>query len=760
MYRDYIANGIPAFPLWGIDKNGDCECDYEKCEAAGKHPRISRWQHTPLYSDEQLEFMEETNQWDNGWGAVVAGGLLVVDVDARNGGVESYAKLLKEVPALDLAGLIVETGSGQGSKHVYFKIPDASVSLLQHHGFYPGIDFKSSGYVVGPGSTHKSGGVYKIISGDPARIDDAPAALLELLKRPEHYRGSVEGKTVDLSAPEIAEMLAAIDPDSTYQVWNRCGMAIHEITGGADAGLELWDAWSKEGKKYPGPAKLEHHWHSFGKNAQPPVGAGTLASYAIKAGWTRSVTFVAGAQWIDDTPKNEDAEDIDTEGVDLLRPPGFVGEICSWINARSRYPREHLAVAAALYVISSVTGMRFRDPHDEIMPNVFMFGVAGSSTGKESILQSVLQILHAVGLSSAVHGGFKSEQEIFRNLLQHQAALYSVDEMGEQLAKLENARNGGGPAYLQAIIGTVMSAFTKAGGIMPVTGDLKRSLGSERAAEYKSLLDKYGENPDNPADKAKLERAKDALKSASQGIKNPFLNIFGLTTPGVFDELMTFDMAANGFVSRAMIFRERDDNPRRRPRSHVRPKCVPDNIVMVLSALYSGGETTDEYCVRKYGEFEYIETNEDALDMLDLSYESFQAQAERHVARTGLTPIPRRGYEMVCKISMLLAIPSGLRTTEHVRWAHALVKNDIEGKLLLVHANTAPDQEAILSKVISHIGDEGETAGVIRNRCKKWTPENVNSALAHLVGTGRLREEEIQASRAPGGVSKRYFITK
>jgi len=90
---------------------------------------------------------------------VLVDGLLVVDVDARNGGVDSWARLVEDVPEIAGAGLIVATGSGGGSKHLYFSLPEP-VPLVQTLKKYPGIDFKSSGFVVGPGSMHKSGTPY------------------------------------------------------------------------------------------------------------------------------------------------------------------------------------------------------------------------------------------------------------------------------------------------------------------------------------------------------------------------------------------------------------------------------------------------------------------------------------------------------------------------------------------------------------------------------------------------------------------------
>ena len=47
-----------------------------------------------------------------------------------------------------------------------------------------GIDFKSTGFVVGAGSLHKSGNRYEAIIGAPGDIGEAPEALLQMLLIP------------------------------------------------------------------------------------------------------------------------------------------------------------------------------------------------------------------------------------------------------------------------------------------------------------------------------------------------------------------------------------------------------------------------------------------------------------------------------------------------------------------------------------------------------------------------------------------------
>ena len=195
MYREFHENGYSVFGLYGVDENGNCECGNPQCAALYKHPNISRWSLIPQWSDEQIDLMESADHFKTGYG-VLCKGLLVIDVDARNGGNEGYTKLLNDVPEIGGAGLIVETGSGGGSKHLYFTV-DGNISLKSKLDEYKGIDFKSSGYTVGPNSMHKSGNKYKAVIGTPSDIDPAPQALLNLLERPAFHRSEFNGTPLD-----------------------------------------------------------------------------------------------------------------------------------------------------------------------------------------------------------------------------------------------------------------------------------------------------------------------------------------------------------------------------------------------------------------------------------------------------------------------------------------------------------------------------------------------------------------------------------
>ncbi|WP_299313461.1 bifunctional DNA primase/polymerase [uncultured Halomonas sp.] len=753
IYNDFIEADIRIFPLWPIE-GGACTCGDEECHAAGKHPRASNWQHSPEWSEDQIEAMEESGQFATGYGVVVAG-LLVVDVDERNGGADSYAKLGEDFPEIAAAGLVVRTGSGGASRHLYFKLPE-DAALVQNLPQYPGIDFKSSGFVVGPGSLHASGNTYDVLHGDPSDIDEAPSRLVDALRKPDRHRASVNGNMVDVSLADLADMLDAIPnaPDTDYEKWIRIGMALHLVTSGAQEGYDLWEAWSAKGDKHNGK-DMPKKWHSFGKSANP-VTFGTLAHYAEEEGWVAPVEFTSEIHWEDAPP--EEAPPLDADGVDLLRPPGFVGKLAAWINKRNRHPREHLAVAAALSTVSSVAGMRYVDPLDGITPNLFLFGVSGSATGKESILKSYQELLRAAGVSAAVHGGLKSEQEIYRNLVRHQAAIYAIDELGETLSKVMSARKRGGVApYLEGMIGALLSLYSKANSHALITGDLKEEIEKALRAELSGLakaMDGGAATEKQEIRHANLVRQIDGI---DHGLEAPYLCLFGLTTPERFDALMDADMAANGFMGRSLIFRELEDNPRAKPRHDYRKEAVPDSLAGALQNLYSPGYSETPDRVEQIGPKTEIPTRKDAEAMLDEVESAFWQMAERVKEHSNLTPIPRRGYEQVAKISMVLAIPEGLRTVEHVKWAYALVMRDVEEKMKLAQSNDELDKQgALVGRILSTVTKEhGETLGRIRNKCRAYRKEDVDEAVERLVAAGHLRKEDHRPER--GRPTTKFF---
>lgn len=746
IHNEFRDAGYKIFGLLGpVDHDGrplDPRMAYKK-------PYSSGWQHTPDWSDEQWDTMHEMGQFETGYGVLMSG-IMVVDIDARNGGVESYERLLEAIPSLAGAGLIVTTGSGGGSKHLYFK--SAGIALVQSLKDYPGIDFKSSGYVVGPGSLHSSGDRYVVAVGSPEEIDDAPPALIEALQKPEHHRNEYNGSVMDVSQADIADMLAHIDGFDEYDRWVEVGMCVHHATDGT--GFDVWDDWSQKSSKYA-PEDMHKKWHSFGKSANPKT-IGTLIHLAEQGGWQQSVTFTPTVDFDFATPTiPKDNE------VDLLRPPGFVGEVAAWIESQSRRPRERLAVAAALTAVGNLVGLRYRDERDNVTANLFSFCVAGSGTGKESIQQAIAEIHAVAGISGATHGAIKSEQEIMRNIaIRHQAAFYVVDEIGLFLQKVKNAQVRGGAAYLEGITGTLMSAYSKANGRMLITGDLRDDVKSQISKEVASLNRKKDDG--ESVDEAALAKLTAKMNSLDEGLVRPFVSLIGFTTPVTFDGLVDFDAATNGFIGRSLLFEEKETAPR--SKKGFKARAMSAGMADRVRSIYAAGSfdliASKDIC--EVSPRLPIHTEQSASDLLDEIVDWFETQAEEHKAMTGLESLYLRAYELVAKVSFVLAAPHGVRTVEHVRWAYALVKRDIDAKMHLVVSNNGDHgkQAMALQSAIAHaVGDEGLTIGVLRNRLsRKWKRDDVDKMVANMLERGMIHEQEVPAGN--GRTTKKLFLAQ
>lgn len=728
-YRDFIDAGIPIFPLHPI-VDGLCSCGDPECLAIGKHPIVQGWQYTPIWSDEQLECIEEMGQLDTGYGVLVAG-LLVVDVDERNGGVDALARL----PALQSSGLIIRTGSGGGSRHFYFKAPPG-VSLVSHLVEFKGIDFKSSGYVVGPGSLHASGGTYEIVDGDVMEIGPAPQALIDLLTQPERHRAEYNGELVDVSQEEIREMLAAIPNDAAdYEIYIRIGMAVHHATGGT--GLGLWEEWAQKSDKYKSSGRrsssLEKRWHSFGK-ASNPVTLGTLAHYAEEGGWHAPVTFTPAIEY--EMPEDRELP-FSVDGLDLLRPPGFVGDVTRWINDQCRFPRENLAVATALVSVGNVCGLRYEDDVTGVTANMFAFCVAASSTGKEAVQQAQIEIHRAAGVAMATYGSIKSEQEIVRNAVRHQGIYYIIDELGIFLQKIVNAQKRGGAAYLDGVIGELMKIYSKASGYYLLTGDMRETV---KAQLYKEL--------DNEQDAARGQEIEKAISTLDQGLERPFLSLIGYTTPSTFQGITTKEQAEAGFLGRALLIEERDSNPK--PKRKFKPRPMSTQMAAALQNLYAPGYASSKpgrvQCV---GARSLISTDKKAAEMMDAVSEwLFNDYAEEHKEVTGFEAIVRRGYELMAKISLILAAPGGLRTPEHIRWSFAMMKRDIDEKIRIVMSVEEENERGLFARILGYIStDHMESTGVIANKCRPHGKDEVIKALEKMQAAGIIISETMAHPR-------------
>ncbi len=760
LHRQYWQAGFTIIPL------------------KGKRPIHPNWQTTPYQTESDLLQLESEGLGNFG---VLCQGWLIIDIDARNGGVESYQKLLQQLPELQHSGFIVKTGSGGGSQHIYYALPSSVPKLKSKHSDYPGIDFKTTGQVVGAGSIHpETKQPYEIEHGSPSTITEAPSRLIELLKREElSSQPKPMPKMVSTGdrTPQIIAMLEQINPDVGYEDWIRIGMGIHHETYGSETGYEIWYTWSSQGTKFKAK-EMRSKWKSFSGGG---VTFGTLISLAKAHGYVPTTLSCNNFQPVEKTvinqsplhhkptssPSRSVQEEVDLEnhpilknvkGIDLTRPPGFVGEVAEWIDSQSVKPRKELAAACAIATVGNIGGVSVTDdgwsPYDiaqnqelitgRTSPNIFLFGVAESGTGKEAILQSAMKILGEVGLGPCIGGRFKSEQEVGRNVLEHQPVFYYLDEFGSQLTSVSNATKKG-VTYLDNLIGTLMSIYSKSTGRFFLDRDVRREFLKKIDEEILRIEKHVKKNGDEMDDKSKqqIDRLRDKKKSMDNGINKPYLSIFGVTTPSTFDALVERENVTNGFMGRAIIIREMDTNPKSR-RRHCRLPFSPRMFNTFNKMMARCDLTIGEERIEAKKE-QIIPSDQEALEYLSDIEDYFYELGESQVGTTGLEAITARGREQVQKISLTLALENGQRTWEHVNWAFALVLRDIQTKINLALSNDDGDS-AIELKVLERLRKaKGKPIGLNtildRERTLKNKEKDVQRVLDKLQGEGVIKGE-------------------
>lgn len=166
--------------------DGRCTCGNFQCKSPGKHPMFKKWQETGTADPKILEDWGKKHPSAN-FGVMTgsASNLFVLDIDPRNGGNESLEEL--GITPDDLQwGFELETGGG--GRHYYFSLP-AEVEIPRVKDLAPGVDIKcEGGFVVGPGSRHASGEVYRWVTpsgyfmSPPAVVPDKILCLLRQAK--------------------------------------------------------------------------------------------------------------------------------------------------------------------------------------------------------------------------------------------------------------------------------------------------------------------------------------------------------------------------------------------------------------------------------------------------------------------------------------------------------------------------------------------------------------------------------------------------
>ncbi|MGM4872900.1 phage/plasmid primase, P4 family [Bradyrhizobium sp. 956_D2_N1_5] len=189
----YASSGFHIIPIYTI-RDGQCTCRKgADCSSPGKHPITSRGLKDASTDRKTIKKWWIANPDANiGIATGRISNLVVVDVDGQEG-KESLAELVKTYGRLPKTPK-VKTGKGL---QYYLRLGNKPVGNSAGR-LGKGVDIRGDGgYVVAPGSVHRSGKVYRFLSGralDDIEIAKAPKWLLNWSFNAQENSADVETK--------------------------------------------------------------------------------------------------------------------------------------------------------------------------------------------------------------------------------------------------------------------------------------------------------------------------------------------------------------------------------------------------------------------------------------------------------------------------------------------------------------------------------------------------------------------------------------
>src|SRR5574343_552490 len=354
----YASIGWHVFPAWWIE-DGKCACGNKDCKSPGKHPisKAAPWGQTNATTD-----ANQIRSWWDAWPkANIAvflerSGLCAIDIDPRNGGLETIDQIEAQHGPLT-SDLLQFTGGG--GEHRVFQLPGNGMTLPGKLG--PGVDVKLNGYIMLEPSNHLSGHTYAWeASSDPR--DGLMASPLPDWLRDLAFRRVVEPPVsgpandrvltiTDSQRAELVQALGAIPADDR-DTWLQVGMGL-KSTHDHQWAFGVWDQWSQKSAKYD-PVDQMRVWRSIKATGLDGVTYKSIFALSKKHGLVVRPTI---AKELIDTSALMATVRVSTKVQDytepmpfpahLLKAPGVIGSFMQWMLSCANKPQPVLALAAA-----------------------------------------------------------------------------------------------------------------------------------------------------------------------------------------------------------------------------------------------------------------------------------------------------------------------------------------------------------------------------------------------------------------------------
>ena len=311
----------------------------------------------------------------------------------------------------------------------------------------------------------------------------------------------------------------------------------------------------------------------------------------------------------------------------LYTMPGFVNDLMAHIRLTARYPNEPLAFAAALSMLSFLTGGRVQS-QTGLRTNVMIMGLADSGVGKDDGRKAILNLMDQTAMDPHYVARFGSGEAIQDALLEVRddpRILCVTDEVSYMLNRIKSDRTG----TQDMLISELLQIYSA----------------SQSIYKTRTLAGRPGER-----------------------VNQPHLAFYGTATPERFYEAISNSMAEGGLVARLIII---EAGKRGQKNRECRPRAIPDELIDY--ARYWSGMPREEVPPFFHMAQAADAMQEDVDSEFTVAYET--AQAARDAA--GMS-IWARASEMATKLAMLRSVSRDRESrtlfADDVEWAGAFVQ--------------------------------------------------------------------------------------
>lgn len=405
---------------------------------------------------------------------------------------------------------------------------------------------------------------------------------------------------------------------------------------------------------------------------------------------------------------NDDAPVRNEYPEEVLKAPGLIGEIATYISASAVRKSPVLSLAGAIATVAAASANKYVVDGWDTRLNVYITMVGVTGGGKQHPQNAAKKLAELAGFGDKTIEGVSSDAAVFRLLQAKRECLMFMDEIAHVLAASHDASK-----WEAAIMKALLQIYGLSGGVY-----------SGKA---------YAKTDDNV-----------------ESIVGPFLNVLGATTPGKFMETVGKKFVHDGLLNRFLVFRTDElERPTKPDKSPPHPALIKQ--LKAINNVFTPGSDKPHQ----------IPINDDAQAELDAISGRFD---DHHRNDPELGAMWSRGFENTLKLAALAALgktdspKSAVITPDCVKWAESLVLHSFGEMVISIETeSTDSPEEKDRNDVLSYVkrvreyakdktyGKHCKAGDMPRGKLMRLTQldaKRLNAAVSWLMETGQIARKE------------------